>query len=165
MSSITIAYPPSIDAGIREMCSENVNQAVDILSKHFGFDAEEAHRILGSEIKFARKRGNAAAPKASKPKAKAKAKDPDAPKKPKTGWLLYCDSFRAEVQSELIASLAEGEKQPKGAVITALSVRWKGESDDTKNEWKEKAKSAPIPGEVTAEAVWPESGSESDDEE
>jgi hypothetical protein len=48
MSSITIAFDDDI---IGEICTESVSQAVDILATRFGFDAEEAHLIMRSEIK------------------------------------------------------------------------------------------------------------------
>ena len=51
MSSTTIVFAASVDAAISEMRTEFVNIVIDILAIRFGFDAEEAHRIIDSETK------------------------------------------------------------------------------------------------------------------
>ena len=67
----TIMMPKQLDASIREMCSDAMTKAVDILAEKYGFDAEEANRFLDVDaLKLERKRGPAGSPKGDKPPTK-----------------------------------------------------------------------------------------------
>ena len=144
-----IMMPQAFDAAIKEMCADAMAQAVTALAEKYGFDAEEANRFLGTEeIKIVRKRGPS--PKTSpdsspKPKSKGKAKEEtgdkkDKPKRAKTGYLIYADEVRAEVREQLISELEDGEKLKPQDVVRAIAARWGEEDEETKEEWKAKAK-------------------------
>ena len=88
--SATIMMPQAIDAGIREMCAEAMNQTVVVLSAKYGFDADEASRFLSNEeIKLVRKRGPSPMEvkrgTSDKTKTKTKTKNEDKPKRAPTG--------------------------------------------------------------------------------
>jgi hypothetical protein len=139
--SATIMMPQQIDAAIKEMCSDAMGQAVAVLAEKYGFDADEANRLLSTDdLKIVRKRGPAVSPKAEKPKKADKASKADKPKRAKTGYLLYADEVRAEVKESLIAELEDGEKLKPQDVVKAIAARWGEEDAETKEEWKSKAK-------------------------
>ena len=140
--SATIMMPAQIESSIREMCSDAMSQAVSVLAEKYGFDADEANRFLAdSDVKIVRKRGPS--PKKDKETGKSKSKtkaDADKPKRGKTGYLLYADEVRAEVQDELQAELPEGEKLKPQNTVRAIGARWKKEEQEVRDEWNAKAK-------------------------
>ena len=60
-------------------------------------------------------------------------------KKKQSGYIMFCNSIRAEVKAELEAELAEGEKLKPADTMSQLAKRWKALSDDEKAEWNEAA--------------------------
>ena len=72
-------------------------------------------KFLGKEVKF------------------KKLKDPNAPKKPKTSYMYFCDDFRKDIT----------EKNPDlkmGGISKELGKIWNGYSDDDKEKYNELAK-------------------------
>ena len=139
----TIMMPQQIELAIREMCSDAMSQAVNVLAEKYGFDSEDANRFLASsDMKIVRKRGPS--PKTTpdeKTKSKGKKEtNPDKPKRGKTGYLLYADEVRAEVKAELLAEIGEDEKLKPQDVVKAIAARWKAEDSEVKAEWNDKAK-------------------------
>ena len=139
--SATIMMPQQIDAAIKEMCSDAMGQAVAVLAEKYGFDADEANRLLSSEdLKIVRKRGPAASPKAEKPKKADKASKADKPKRAKTGYLLYADEVREEIRESLASELGDDEKLKPQDVVRAIAAQWKAEEQEVRDEWNAKAK-------------------------
>jgi hypothetical protein len=168
--------PTEFDSSIRAMCGDAVSQAVKTLADKYGFDTEEANRFINlEELKIVRKRG----PSPKKPeeksvaKAEAKAKkaskkDETKPKRAKTGYLMFSDTFRKAVREELTEDLEawkvlgredpenvcnEGEEAPTleeieaqkvkpQDVVSGIAARWKALGDEGKAEWNAKAKAA-----------------------
>ncbi len=138
--SATIQMPSAFDDAIRSVCSDAVTQAVGLLAAKYGFDCEEALRDLNlGEMKLARKRGPS--PKTEKSVAKKdkktkKVKDPDAPKRPKTGYLLFQDAHRAEVRAQLEEKLEPGTKLASKDVVKAIAAMWSELGKEEKADWK-----------------------------
>lgn len=61
-------------------------------------------------------------------------------KKKQSGYIMFCNSIRAEVKAELEAELAEGEKLKPADTMSQLAKRWKELSEEDKAEWNEAAK-------------------------
>ena len=61
-------------------------------------------------------------------------------KKKQSGYIMFCNSIRAEVKAELEAELAEGEKLKPADTMSQLAKRWKALSEEEKAEWNEAAK-------------------------
>jgi hypothetical protein len=140
--SQTIMMPASFDLAVREMCGDAVSQAVAALAEKYGFDQEEALRELNlGDLKLARKRGPS--PKKETEKSVTKKAKGEKPKRAKTGYLLYADSCRAEVQLELSAQLGEAEKLKPQDVVKAIAARWKAEEAEVRTAWNEQAKAPP----------------------
>ena len=146
--------PQQLETSIREMCTDAMSQAVVALAEKYNFDVEEANRHLSlCNVKIAHKRGPSPKTVDEKPKVKG---SPDKPKRGKTGYLLYADEVRDEVKAKLLSELDDGEKLKPQDIIKAIAARWKEESDETKESWKEKAKT-PVtsedeaPPEITTE--------------
>tara|TARA_B100001093_G_C26584688_1_gene908840 strand:- start:21 stop:668 length:648 start_codon:yes stop_codon:yes gene_type:complete len=136
----TIMMPTSIDASIRDMCSDAISQAVSVLAGKYGFDPEEAKRHLAdNEVKIVRKRGPT--PK-SEPKVKlaAKAKSEDKPKRAKTGYLIYADYVRDDVRGQMEATMTAGEKLKPQDVVRAIARQWKDLDEDKQKAWSLAAK-------------------------
>jgi hypothetical protein len=122
------------------MSRQEFLQDVAFLAEKYGFDAEEANRLLDSdELKLARKREPVESPKTKKSKKADKA---DKPKRAKTGYLLYCDEMREEVRAKLTGDMClEGDmKLRPQEVVKALAASWSTEDQETKDEWKQMAK-------------------------
>ena len=139
----TIMMSTQIESAIRDMCTDAMSQAVNVLAKKYGFDSEDANRFLASsDMKIVHKRGPS--PKTTpddKTKSKGKKEtNPDKPKRGKTGYLLYADEIRAEVKAELLAEIGEDEKLKPQDVVKAIAARWKAEDSEVKAEWNDKAK-------------------------
>ena len=147
----TIMMPQQIDQAIRDMCGEAMSQAVVALAEKYGFDAEEAHRFLGSsEVKLVRKRGpspKTVVAETTKGKAKKTKATPDTnkPKRSKTGYLLYADEVRAETRDELEAELEDGDKLKPQDVVKAIAAKWKAEDQAVRDEWNLRSKTPPSP--------------------
>ena len=123
--STTIMMPQAIDLALNEMVSDAMKQAISKLSAKYGFDTDEATRFLELDsVKIARKRG----PPVKKEK---KVKDPNAPKRAKTAYLLFCDSLRSEVKAD------NPELSPQD-VVRALAKQWKALDQDVRDDWKTK---------------------------
>jgi hypothetical protein len=142
--SITVSMPRDVDALFKEAALEGARQAAVALAAKHGFDVEEAHRFLGTEVKVVRKRGpspkakpassdDEEAPKtvkdAKKTKKTKKEADPTKPKRGTTGYLVFGKSVRAEVTQELSAEL-DGEKPASTAVTKAIAARWSALGDE-----------------------------------
>ena len=156
----TIMMPQQIDAAIREMCSDAMGQAVAVLAEKYGFDVEDANRLLDSStLKIVRKRGPQASPKKDeKTKGKGKAKasvDGDKPKRGKTGYLLYADEVREEVKASLTAELGDGEKLKPQETVKAIAARWKAEDQSVRDEWGAKAKTPATSDDESAQKELP----------
>ena len=61
-------------------------------------------------------------------------------KKKQSGYIMFCNSIRAEVKAELEAELAQGEKLKPADTMSQLAKRWKALSEEEKAEWNEAAK-------------------------
>ena len=61
-------------------------------------------------------------------------------KKKQSGYIMFCNSIRAEVKAELEAELAEGEKLKPADTMSQLAKRWKALSQEEQAEWNEAAK-------------------------
>ena len=57
-----------------------------------------------------------------------------------SGYILFCNSIRAEVKAKLEAELAEGEKLKPADTMSQLAKRWKTLSENEKAEWNDAAK-------------------------
>lgn len=125
---------------MKEMCSDAIAQAVEVLAAKYDFDVEEAARALEG-VKIVRKRGPSPKTVASGGKAKAKkASDGDKPKRSKTGYLLYSDFIRATVRSELEQHVGADVKLRPQDVVKEIAARWKSELPSEKEAWNEAAK-------------------------
>ena len=130
--------PSQIDTAIQEMCTDAMNQAVMVLSKKYGFDNDEAARLLSeSGIRVVRKgsKSNKLEPSPSKTKTKT-----DKPKRGKTGYLLYADAMRAKVKADMESELDEGEKIKPQDVVKRIAAAWKEIGDEEKAKWQADAK-------------------------
>ena len=140
-----IILPTVIDATIKTICQQTVAEVVTVLAAKHGFDADAAMLDLNLEdMKVVRK--STSPPKVARTKtakSKAAASDEDKPKRPKTGYQLFSDAARSATMATLKQDLAEGEKMPKGALMSALGALWKGLIEDERAEWNVKAKSPP----------------------
>ena len=161
--STTIQMPTAFDAAVRSVCAEAVNQAVSQLAAKYSFDCEVALRELNlGEIKLVRKRGPS--PKqdteksVTKPKKTKKEKDPNAPKRAKTGYLLFQDDKRDEVRAELEADLEVGTKLKPQDVVKAIAALWSALGKEGKAEWTTRAK-------APTEAKVEEAASETEEDE
>ena len=138
--------PNAMEAAMKEMCSDAIAQAVEVLAAKYDFDVDEAARALEG-VKIVRKRGPSPKTVASGGKAKAKkASDGDKPKRAKTGYLLYSDFIRATVRSELeqLRRGFEVKLRPQD-VVKEIAARWKSELPSEKEAWNAAAK-AGLPG-------------------
>lgn len=70
--------------------------------------------------------------KKEKKKAEKKAKHPDAPKKPKSGYICYCAGMRASTKEEF-------PDLDNCAIVTKLGEQWKALTVDEKVKWNELA--------------------------
>ena len=52
-----------------------------------------------------------------------------------SAYQLFCNENRLDVQAELNANIAEGEKLARGAVLYELATRWKQLDEDEKKAW------------------------------
>ena len=57
-----------------------------------------------------------------------------------SAYQLFCNENRLDVQAELNANIAEGQKLARGAVLSELATRWKQLDEDEKKEWNDKKK-------------------------
>ena len=150
--SCTIVMPSALDESIKSVCTDAVQQAVEVLAAKYGFDKEEAARELNlGEMKLQRKRGPASKKSVSKAEKKSKSKE-DKPKKRKTGYLLFSDEMRADIKELLLENLEEGEKLKPQDTVRELAAQWKALPDEEKAEWNERAASLPQEGEESEES-------------
>lgn len=155
--STTIMMPSSFDASIREMCSDAISQAIATLAAKYGFDPEEAARVLAdTDVKLVRKRGpSAKVDSKAKAKAPTKAKDDsDKPKRAKTGYLTYADHVRSEVREAMEAELTAGEKLKPQDVVRSIAAQWKGLDEDKQKAWALAAKEGGVPAYLGEEASY-----------
>ena len=131
------------------MCGDAVAQAIATLSDKYGFDADEASRLVNlDELKIVRKRGPSPKKADEKPVAKSKASPKskkDDPEKPKTkrgptGYLMYASAVRPDVRAEMEAELEEGTKVKPQEVVKAIAAKWKALEQAERDEWNTKAK-------------------------
>jgi len=60
-----------------------------------------------------------------------KKKDPNAPKKPKTGYMKFCDEIREKIRKE-------NPDMQLGGIAKILGIKWNELSDEKKEEYKNK---------------------------
>ena len=72
-----------------------------------------------------------------KTELKAK-KDPNKPKRPKSGFLLFCDDERCKLIEKEKKNLKKGQKFNLGVVQKKLGESWKKLSDSKKQEYFDK---------------------------
>lgn len=130
--STTIMMPAAIQGAIQEMCADAVSQSVKLLSDKYGFDHDDAIRLLNLTDMVV-KAGD------SKPKSKSKTTSEDKPKRGTNGYRLYSDAMRAQISKEMSDALADGETLKPSMVVTELGKRWKALNEDEQAEWKGKA--------------------------
>jgi hypothetical protein len=133
--STTIMMPAAIQGAIQEMCADAVSQSVKLLSDKYGFDHDDAVRLLNLTDMVV---------KASDSKLKSKSKTTsedkkDKPKRGTNGYRVYSDAMRAQVSKEMSDALAQGESLKPSMVVAELGKRWKALTDDEQAEWKGKA--------------------------
>lgn len=127
--------PAAIQGAIQEMCADAVSQSVKLLSDKYGFDHDDAVRLLNLTDMVV---------KASDSKLKSKSKTTsedkkDKPKRGTNGYRVYSDAMRAQVSKEMSDALAQGESLKPSMVVAELGKRWKALTDDEQTEWKGKA--------------------------
>ena len=140
--SATIMMPQEFEQAIRSMCGDAVTQAIATLADKYGFDIDEASRLVNlDELKLARKRGPSPKKDASE-KSVAKTKKTTKPKTKRgpTGYLLFASDIRPAVRTEMEAALDEGEKLKPQDVVREIAARWKALSEEERGEWNTKAK-------------------------
>lgn len=130
--STTIMMPAAIQGAIQEMCADAVSQSVKLLSDKYGFDHDDAVRLLNLTDMVVKASD-------SKPKSKSKTTSEDKPKRGTNGYRVYSDAMRAQVSKEMSDALADGETLKPSMVVTELGKRWKALSLDEQAEWKGKA--------------------------
>lgn len=57
-----------------------------------------------------------------------------------SGYIMFCNSIRAEVKAKLEAELAEGDKLKPADTMSQLAKRWKALSEKEKAEWNDATK-------------------------
>lgn len=92
-------------------------------------DAKVKKPPLSAEEKAARK----SAREAKKAEKEAK------PKRPPTGYLMFCNEMRPAAKSDLMQLLDVGEKLPATATVKQLALQWNELSDEQKAVWNAKA--------------------------
>ena len=92
-------------------------------------DAKVKKPPLSAEEKAARK----SAREAKKAEKEAK------PKRPPTGYLMFCNEMRPAAKSDLTQLLDVGEKLPATATVKQLALQWNELSDEQKAVWNAKA--------------------------
>lgn len=130
--STTIMMPAAIQGAIQEMCADAVSQSVKLLSDKYGFDHDDAVRLLNLTDMVVKASD-------SKSKSKSKTTSEDKPKRGTNGYRVYSDAMRAQVSKEMSDALADGETLKPSMVVTELGKRWKALSLDEQAEWKGKA--------------------------
>ena len=133
--STTIMMPAAIQGAIQEMCADAVSQSVKLLSDKYGFDHDDAVRLLNLTDMVVKVSD-------SKLKSKSKTTSEDKKDKPKrgtNGYRVYSDAMRAQVSKEMSDALAQGETLKPSMVVAELGKRWKALTDDEQTEWKGKA--------------------------
>jgi len=127
--------PAAIQGAIQEMCADAVSQSVKLLSDKYGFDHDDAVRLLNLTDMVVKVSD-------SKLKSKSKTTSEDKKDKPKrgtNGYRVYSDAMRAQVSKEMSDALAQGETLKPSMVVAELGKRWKALTDDEQTEWKGKA--------------------------
>jgi len=147
----TIAINSSVEAAVFKMMTSNTEEIVAKLAAKYGFDLDEAIQLVAPK-EIIKKEVTPRKPKEPKDSKKSKDSKKDKPKKAKTGYLLFSDSIRAEVRSELESQAEDGVKVMAKEVVKGISIKWGELSEEDKAEWK-----------AQADAL--KSGSEDDDDE
>ena len=130
--STTIMMPAAIQGAIQEMCADAVSQSVKLLSDKYGFDHDDAVRLLNLTDMVVKASD-------SKSKSKSKTTSEDKPKRGTNGYRVYSDAMRAQVSKEMSDALDDGETLKPSMVVTGLGKRWKALSEHEQAEWKDKA--------------------------
>jgi Mg-chelatase subunit ChlI len=124
--------PAAIQGAIQEMCADAVSQSVKFLSDKYGFDHDDAVRLLNLTDMVVKASD-------SKSKSKSKTTSEDKPKRGTNGYRVYSDAMRAQVSKEMSDALAQGETLKPSMVVAELGKRWKALNLDEQAEWKGKA--------------------------
>ena len=139
-----IAMTNAIEQGVAAMMNAHTTACAKALSEKYGFDLEEALRILNLEETKVVKTKAPKEPKEKKAPKEKKTKEEkaDKPKRAATGYLLFSADARPAVKEELTEALDEGEKLKPQAVVSELAARWKALSEEERAEWNAQAKAA-----------------------
>jgi hypothetical protein len=130
----TITMPREFDGAIQDIIAQARDACVQALAERFAFDPAEAQRFLEEGgIKVVKKRGPV--PKAKKIMRTKKGGDELKPKRALTGYLLFSDDEREQVQAELKAALQGEAKLAPQAVVKELAARWKALGEDDRVSW------------------------------
>lgn len=148
-----IQLSASHDEAVKEACQSVANQVISVLQAKYGFDIEEAKRVLNlDDLKLVRKPG----PVDKKATGK-KAKDPNKPKKAQTAHNLFtgdkaarapaiaalevrlaADGVLNTINKKTKDVIASKTIQPKH-IVTEMGRRWMALSLDEKAAWQVKA--------------------------
>ena len=134
----TVTMPEGFDSAIRDMCSDSMIQAVDVLAKKYGFKATEARRHLESSPLFSKVSAKSVSKKSNGDTPKVK--------RAKTGYLLYGDEMRPIVRAEMEKNIVDGEKIKPQDVIRAVAARWKAEDPAVRDDWNARSKTLSVDG-------------------
>jgi len=96
-------------------------------------ESKDEAALAKAKVSPADKKEAAAARKAER-EAKKAAKEAK-PKRAKTGYMLFCDYLRQDVQAELGKLLVEGEKLKPTDTVRELAAQWKGLRQEERDEW------------------------------
>jgi chemotaxis protein histidine kinase CheA len=138
----------------------DTSRIVKLLAAQFDFDATEGMRLVEAATSRTDRTDrtdflSALAVAESNDEAKAKSKEASAakkaereakkaakeakPKRPPTGYLLFCADLRPQVKAALEDLLEDGEKLAPTDTVKELAAQWKGLSEDERADWNKKA--------------------------
>jgi len=120
------------DEGERDDLVENI---IKFVEKPFQSDREPSSPKKSSPKKSSSKSSSKKSSKSSKKsgeKKKRKKKDPNAPKRPLSSYLLFCQDHRAEVKSKL------GKDADVKDIAKKLGKMWSKASDEDKKKYEKK---------------------------
>ena len=100
-------------------------------------ESNDEAALAKTKLSPAEKKEAAAAKKAERELKKA-AKEAK-PKRPPTGYLMFCKQLRPEVNAALKELLEDGEKLAPTDTVKELAAQWKGLSDEERADWNKKA--------------------------
>ena len=130
---IKITMPRSLDASLKQIVLDEMEECVQALSVKYNLDLDEARAEVIGEIKFNKKRG---------PIPKFHIETDVVKKKTKSsGYIEFSHAMRESLRVELSARLKPNEKLNPQTLIKEMGVRWNLLTDSGKAEWNAYAKS------------------------